>query len=193
MKKCSRCKEIKDESEFTNNKANKNGLSPYCKSCLKKYSIEYYKKKQYIQKEKARKYYIAHREEILKRNKVCRPKLREYNKNWRKKNHEKCNEQVKKRRKKLKIDIFNVYGGCKCVCCGETLLEFLSIDHINGGGNLERKNNRIRGGVGTYEWLKKNNYPSGYQVLCHNCNQAKGYFGYCPHQKIKEGTYESMA
>ena len=31
-----------------------------------------------------------------------------------------------------------------------------------------------------YPWEK---YPPGYQVLCHNCNLAKGFYGSCPHQK----------
>lgn len=33
------------------------------------------------------------------------------------------------------------------------------------------------------EWQRKNNYPKGFQVLCHNCNLAKGFYGKCPHQK----------
>jgi len=34
-----------------------------------------------------------------------------------------------------------------------------------------------------YSWLKKNNFPKGFQVLCMNCNFAKGKLGKCPHQK----------
>lgn len=33
-------------------------------------------------------------------------------------------------------------------------------------------------------WLRRNNYPNGFQVLCHNCNMAKGFYGKCPHQSI---------
>ena len=30
--------------------------------------------------------------------------------------------------------------------------------------------------------LKKLGYPKdGYQLLCHNCNCAKGWYGACPH------------
>jgi len=25
-------------------------------------------------------------------------------------------------------------------------------------------------------------YPTGFRVLCHNCNQAIGLYGYCPHK-----------
>ncbi|MBA7590761.1 hypothetical protein ES708_32898 [subsurface metagenome] len=70
------------------------------------------------------------------------------------------------------------YGG-KCACCGETIFEFLAIDHINGGGNRHRKS--IKGNF--YLWLKRMNYPEGFQVLCNNCNISKGLYGYCPHER----------
>jgi len=35
-------------------------------------------------------------------------------------------------------------------------------------------------------WLRKYNYPKGFQVLCHNCNMAKR-FGVCPHKEKKVG------
>ena len=33
------------------------------------------------------------------------------------------------------------------------------------------------------QWIKKNNFPKGFQILCHNCNVAKGIYGECPHEK----------
>ncbi len=68
---------------------------------------------------------------------------------------------------------------CMCDGCNEHMLEFLSIDHMEGGGNEHRK--KIGTGIGMYRWFIKNNFPSGYQVLCHNCNLAKGFYGICPH------------
>ena len=78
------------------------------------------------------------------------------------------------------------YGG-KCSCCGESLLPFLTIDHCEGGGNNHRKElfKHNVGGLHMYRWLKRNNYPAGYAVLCMNCNWAKRYGGVCPH-KLKE-------
>lgn len=77
-------------------------------------------------------------------------------------------------------------GKCCCSCCGEPRLEFLAIDHIDGGGAKHRKElgggRSAHGGQRFYAWLRKNGYPSGYRVLCHNCNQSIGSFGYCPHQ-----------
>jgi hypothetical protein len=77
----------------------------------------------------------------------------------------------------IRLAAINHYGG-KCACCGETNLEFLAIDHINNDGAEHRR----QVGKMIYRWLRANNYPGGFQVLCHNCNMAKGFYGYCPHQ-----------
>lgn len=45
-KKCCRCKEIKDLSEFYKNKNMKDGHGNYCRSCTKSSSKQYYQKKQ---------------------------------------------------------------------------------------------------------------------------------------------------
>lgn len=71
-------------------------------------------------------------------------------------------------------------GEPKCACCGETTYQFLSIDHIEGGGNEHRR------AVGKlYLWLRRNNFPEGFQVLCYNCNFAKGHYGSCPHEESR--------
>ena len=73
-----------------------------------------------------------------------------------------------------------------CKCCGEKEIKFLSIDHINGGGNKHRKEIGIKDGKGgnIYHWIIANNFPEGFQILCHNCNMAKGFYGICPHLQI---------
>ena len=30
--------------------------------------------------------------------------------------------------------------------------------------------------------INSNSFPPGFRVLCHNCNQALGAYGYCPHK-----------
>lgn len=72
----------------------------------------------------------------------------------------------------------------ECACCGVSYLEFLGIDHILGGGNQQRKKLFSHGGGGSkfYRWLMSNNFPPGFRVLCNNCNNSLGNFGYCPHQ-----------
>ena len=70
--------------------------------------------------------------------------------------------------------------GDGCACCGEKELIFLVIDHINGGGTKHKKSiSRIGGNF--YTWLRLNNFPEGFQVLCQNCNWAKR-MGECPHK-----------
>ena len=84
----------------------------------------------------------------------------------------------KRRRKELKINVLNHYGG-KCVCCGTTTMEFLSMDYINGDGSIDRK---LGMADHIWNWIKKNNYPESLQILCFNCNMAKAHNGYCPHE-----------
>ena len=85
-------------------------------------------------------------------------------------------------RRRLKIDVVYRYGGL-CACCGESRIEFLVIDHENGGGNKHRRSISPNGrGTCFYRWLRKNGYPKGFRVLCQNCNSSLGHYGYCPHQ-----------
>ena len=79
----------------------------------------------------------------------------------------------------LRIKAYAGYGG-ECACCGETEFEFLCIDHVNGGGAEDRKKHS------TWQIARRVielDFPDDYQVLCHNCNLAKGFFGECPHQR----------
>lgn len=86
---------------------------------------------------------------------------------------------------KMKIQIYNHYSNfnIKCNCCGESMIEFLSIDHINNDGFEHRKT--VGNGTALYKWLISNNYPLGFQILCHNCNFAKGKDKdhICPHKR----------
>ena len=84
-----------------------------------------------------------------------------------------------KSRNKLKDLVFAHYGGATCACCKETTYEFLTIDHIENNGNKQPRNER----KSLYSWLKTHNFPSGFQVLCMNCNWAKGKYGHCPHER----------
>jgi hypothetical protein len=71
----------------------------------------------------------------------------------------------------------DAYGG-KCTCCGETTREFLTIEHIHGGGTKHRRD--LHGTL--IRWLMKRDWPKeGFTLLCYNCNCARGFYGYCPH------------
>ena len=126
-----------------------------------------------------------------------------YMKKYRKKNKKKLNAQSKKyyennigeiseyRKNKnsdLKREILSHYctsEKLECACCKENIFEFLTINHINGGGVQHRKSLKLYG-ANLYYWLKNNKYPNGYNVLCFNCNCADGAYGRCPHKSLNE-------
>jgi hypothetical protein len=125
---------------------------------------------------------------------ICVPCVLVAVKEWRSANPEKCAEYGSSGRKKahtklwrannrarhlrskrlhtqrLKLSVMTHYGGCKCARCGISDIDVLSVDHIDNSGSkhrLEVPASRI------YQWLKRNNFPPGFQVLCMNCNLKK--------------------
>ena len=62
-----------------------------------------------------------------------------------------------------------------CNKCGIKDVDVLTIDHINNDGADHRR--KIGVGKKVYLWLKQNNFPKGYQVLCMNCNWKKRMMG----------------
>lgn len=95
-------------------------------------------------------------------------------------------EYGKWKRDVIKNAVFEKYGGFKCVCCGETEKLFLTLDHINNDGAADRRKiagRQTAAGYVTYRYLFRNNFPSGYQVMCANCQHGKRMNkGVCPHQ-----------
>lgn len=101
-----------------------------------------------------------------------------------------CLKRIKQRTLLLKDNCFEHYGGYKCSCCGETIKQFLVLDHIRDDGAKHRREisgNRT-GGTGRqlYLWIVKNNFPPVFQVLCSNCNLGKQLNnGICPHKLLE--------
>jgi hypothetical protein len=88
---------------------------------------------------------------------------------------------------KLRLEVLTHYGGNppKCACCGEREKRFLTIDHINNDGAEHRRKIGMghHSGCRLYSWIRTHNFPSGFQVLCFNCNCGKRMNnGICPHQ-----------
>lgn len=83
--------------------------------------------------------------------------------------------------RKLKLTVMQGYGGL-CVCCGESNIEFLNIDHVDGGGTEERKQRQTQS---TYRNIIEDGFPDRYRVLCANCNFSWVAYGYCPHQETR--------
>jgi len=92
---------------------------------------------------------------------------------------ETCRDRRREYCRELRHVAITTYGGYRCACpgCAVTEPQFLQIDHINNDGAAHRR----EAGHHLYAWLKAHGYPPGFQVLCANCNFAKGHYGQCPH------------
>lgn len=139
-----------------------------CRQCQAKYMRDYYSKN----RDKFSAYWRAYHY-----RKMANPK-----------NRDSARERGRAFWRNLRDEVVAAYGG-KCACCGETEPRFLSIDHVNNDGAAHRrslgatKRNGEGGGSATLAWIKKNGFPSGFQVLCMNCNMGKfRNGGTCPHQ-----------
>lgn len=93
-------------------------------------------------------------------------------------NAEKIKHQKSTNARHLRMEVILAYGG-ECTCCKENRYEFLAIDHRNNDGANHRK---TVSAPSLPRWLKNSGYPQDFQILCHNCNSAKGWHGECPHE-----------
>jgi len=128
------------------------------------------------------KQFIKNREEKCKSYFKHHDHALEHAKKYRTENKIIIKERKAKAHQLLKLEIMNYYcnGQIQCACCHEKQIEFLTIDHINNDGQAHRKTLT----TGFYQWIKNNNFPKGFQVLCMNCNWAKSLFGKCPHVMV---------
>lgn len=152
-KTCKKCLITKPTTEFYNNTWNKKPASR-CKECVLKLGRIWWSKNREARNAQKASYRAKYPE-----------KIKQFNYNW---------------RRRQRDTVLEHYGKF-CACCGEDTYEFLSLDHINGGGTVERKAVINKAGS-FYHWVIKQNFPDHYQILCHNCNLAKGFYGKCPHK-----------
>jgi hypothetical protein len=83
----------------------------------------------------------------------------------------------------LRMQVLRAYSNesPRCACCDEPNLLFLTLDHIENGGRVHRRN---QGTQGVFRELKRGGFPVGFRVLCFNCNLARGFYGHCPHEGL---------
>lgn len=155
-KVCPECRVNRPAQDFRPHKTRRDGLDFWCKDCVRVVRKKW-------------------------RDEGGKEHLSDYNKRWYTTNAEKVKTRAKERHRRLRQQALEAYskGIPKCACCGESEPKFLGIDHIDGGG---AEHLRTIGASNVYYWTRARNYPPGFQVLCHNCNLAKGFYGQCPHQ-----------
>jgi len=148
----------------------------------KEYYREYYQKHKAKKLEYLRHYHEKHMEEVKEYHKRYYQTHRE---NWVKANAERTlrysrdpifrDKRLKERqdaydRKRAKVLTHYGNGMCACVQCGFSDVRALNIDHIKEVGT---KNGKKLVADRLIYYLFNNNYPSGYQTLCSNCNTIK--------------------
>ena len=159
MKQCTACGQVKALSEFYECRT-ENRILRRCKECCQA------------------------KMRIWRNQNTERARLS--NRTWRSKNTLRHRETSRRRYAAVRRAVISHYshGLNQCACCAESVPEFLTIDHMSGGGAAHRKVLRCAG-KSFVVWLKRQGLPLGYQVLCFNCNGAKGLrngSGVCPHE-----------
>lgn len=92
---------------------------------------------------------------------------------WIQKNRKRYNRYKQCYNAKQKLKVLHHYSGKipRCVKCGLCDIRFLVLDHINGGGKTDRD---LHGkGSEFYNWIIRQKFPLGLQVLCSHCNLLK--------------------
>lgn len=100
---------------------------------------------------------------------LCEKSLKYY-----KEHREERQKYTRDRGQQVKQTVLSHYsdGQPKCTRCGFEDIRALTIDHINGGGNKQRRSDGLLG-ANFFKWLICQNYPKGLQVLCMNCQFIK--------------------
>jgi 5-methylcytosine-specific restriction endonuclease McrA len=94
---------------------------------------------------------------------------------WKLRNRAYCTQRDLAKRHALRKEFMAKYGH-KCTCCSERRYEFLTIEHTNGRVGKKRPPYQ------ELELLARSGWPkTDLQILCFNCNSAKGIYGSCPH------------
>src|SRR6266852_904028 len=162
IKHCTNCGAFKTPQQFSRNRRRDDGLDLHCRQCIR----------ERIRNKKAR--------QLAQGLCTCCGSPRgDSRSRWCCQN---CltRDSGTRRSREMRAVVMHAYGGESpaCVCCGETLAAFLTLDHVNNGGRAHR---REKGNQGVYHELRRNGYPSGFRILCFNCNLARGCYGSCPH------------
>lgn len=166
----------------------KKGLKP--KEISEKINADYKKVRYIVEHERIRQRRVE-KPELYRDAKYKRRKNARYHKN-KLKNKDRLNARSRELVKSRKLVVVEHYSArkLKCNCCGVKGIEFLTIDHIMPRKEMEKNKQlkkigykALRRGNPLCQWLITNNFPKGFQILCWNCNTAKGILGMCPHQK----------
>lgn len=176
---------------------------------MKAWNKKYYKTPEYKERKKKLRSTLEYKEKQKLYNQtpeyIARRRARSQSPEYKQKRQESYSKpenraKTKAKSENLKIEVFSHYSKKQnnsdvpcCACCMYDDIRALAIDHIIPLSKLSASEKLLpRGGNGLWEYLKKNNYPKGFQILCFNCNGMKKAKKECPHQLDKVRTYCSI-
>jgi hypothetical protein len=193
-KTCTKCSETKPIEQFYTYAGVVPGsryLYPSCKACHRA-GVAARPKDQAKKREYNFNYAEKNREAILAKKRSTYKADPVAHHEWRRKRWEHVKAVSRERARRIRVSVLSHYcGGDEphCACCGEKHLEFLALDHVNNDGAEHRRSMKRKGTSSSlYDWVRANGYPPTFQVLCHNCNCAKGFYGSCPHEQERKRT-----
>lgn len=162
MRTCKKCGVEKPLEQFQVYNGSKGNRRHECRECLadrlRRHAAESVEQ---IRANK-RRHYEANREKIKKR--VA---------DWVGANPDRRRKNALSHYYRLQDEAIRAYGGYACSWCGIDEPLVLCLDHVENNGNAHRKELGFLGGARLYKWLRDRGYPTGFQVLCMNCNHAK--------------------
>jgi len=164
MKICTKCGQELPLDQFGKFKQSKDGLAYKCKKCVADYQKRYREQPLVKAAEAARRRDNKHRWESSKP--------------WYKRQYQQLhNPEIRESRRKKyhaeRMEIIAHYSNGQECCqgCGCSDVRVLTVDHIKNNGNehraLDPSANKI------YKWLLRNGLPTGFQILCWNCQFIK--------------------
>jgi len=124
------------------------------------------------------RYYQRHREERIAYSAEYRRLHPNYKRDYDLRTRDHKRLQSHRYQLRVKHEVLGHYSDGKIVCawCGFKDDRALSIDHIADDGAEHRLavlGTKRHAGITFYQWLRKNHFPPGYQVLCMNCQFIK--------------------
>lgn len=155
MKYCPKCKSDKFTEEFHRDASTRSGIRSWCKQCCA----------------------IVQKERRILNPDMFRERLKESRKRHAGEHTSEHAAYQRQWRADVKQVVLTHYGKgrCACVICGESRLACLSLDHMAGNGKQESKLLGHGGGANFYSYLRRIDYPGGYQTLCMNCQWVKRF------------------
>ena len=148
LKRCFKCRKKKETNLFYRDIQKSDGLTSFCRDCVRRQNIDSYEKN--------------------------RLKIKEYSNRYYQENKELRKKKAREKYARTKKMVTELLGG-KCMRCGFEDKRVLQVDHINGGGS---KHFKVKGSAyTTYAEMVGSikNKEKLYQLLCANCNLVEAF------------------